>query len=191
MTKLNEIELLQNMANGDSLAFSHVVGVYYERLLNFSMHYLNNRETARDVVQDVFSIVWENHQKFSRVKNLSSWMFSVTKNQCLKKIEYLKVRQNHANSMMHRQLNLALSSLNQLDTSPLIFDEINTVIEQTLAKLSPKSRKIFIMSRFESKKHGQIAEELQISIKTVEANITKSLKLLRPALREFLPNDFF
>lgn len=184
------MELLQNLAKGDSLAFSHVVRVYHQRLLHFSMHYINDRESARDVVQDVFTIVWENHQKFLEVKNLSSWMFSVTKNQCLKKIEYLKVRQNHSNSLLHRQLKLAQCSLNQLDTSPLIFDEINTIIDQTLEKLSPQTQRIFNLSRFENKKNCEIADELQISLKTVEANITKSLKLLRTALQEYLPIVF-
>ncbi|MGQ1948391.1 RNA polymerase sigma-70 factor [Geofilum sp. OHC36d9] len=190
MSNLSEIELLQNLAKGDSLAFGKLINVYHERLLHFSMHYINDWESARDVVQDVFSIVWENHQKFSEVKNLSSWMFSLTKNQCLKKIDYLKVRQNHSSDLSHRQLELAQSSLNHLDTSPIIFDEINTIISQTLEKLSPQSRSIFEMSRFENKKNREIAEELHISLKTVEANITKSLKILRPALKDYLPCVF-
>lgn len=191
MSQLNEIELLQNLAKGDSLAFVQVVNVYRERLSHFSMHYLNDRESARDIVQDVFSIVWENHQKFSEVKNLSSWLFSLTKNQCLKKIEHLKVRQKHASNLQYRQLALVQASLNELDTSPLIFNEINTIIKQTLGKLSPQSQRIFELSRFENKKNREIADELNVSIKTVEANITKSLKLLRPALKHYLPIVFF
>jgi len=190
MSNLSEIDLLQNLAKGDSLAFNQVVRVYHERLLHFSMHYLNDRVYAKDIVQDVFLIVWENHQKFSEVRNLSSWMFSLTKNQCLKKIDYLKVRLNYSNDLLHRQLELAQSSLNQLDTTPLIFDEISTIINQTLAKLSPQSRNIFEMSRFQNKKNREIAEELHISLKTVESNITKSLKLLRPVLKDYLPFVF-
>jgi len=190
MSNLSEIDLLQNLAKGDSLAFNQVVNVYHERLMNFSMHYLNDRVYAKDIVQDVFSIVWENNQQFSEVRNLSSWMFSLTKNQCLKKIDYLKVRLIHSNDLLHRQLELAQSSLNQLDTTPLIFDEINTIIQQTLAKLSPQSRNIFEMSRFKNKKNREIAEELHILLKTVESNITKSLKLLRPALKDYLPFVF-
>lgn len=191
LTVLNEIELMQKLAKGDSLAFAKLVNVYHERLLHFSIHYLNNREPAKDVVQDVFSVVWEDHQKFSEVKNLSSWLFTLTKNQCLKKIEYLKVRQEHASSLQYRQLELVKSSLSRLDTSPVIFDEINTIIQQTLEKLPPQSRRIFEMSRFENKKNREIAEELNISIKTVEAAVTKSLKLLRPALKHYLPIVFF
>lgn len=191
MEELNEIEVLQQLAKGDSLAFSQLVNVYHERLMHFAWHYLNNREIAKDVVQDVFSIVWEDHQKFLDVKNLSSWLFTLTKNQCLKKIEYLQVRQKHATNLQYRQLKLMQDSLSELDTSPLIFNEINTIIQQTMAKLSPQSQRIFELSRFENKKNREIAEELNISIKTVEAGITKSLKLLRPALQQYLPIVFF
>lgn len=188
---LTEIELLQKLAKGDSLAFTRVVEVYQERLLHFSSHYLNDREMAKDVVQDVFSIIWEDREKFYKVNNLSSWMFTLAKNQSLKKIEHLKVCQKHISKLQYRYLNVTQDSLSQLDTSPFIFSEINSIIKQTLEKLPPQSRCIFEMSRFENKKNLEIADELNISIKTVEAGITKALKLLRPALKQYLPVVFF
>lgn len=190
MLNLTEKELIQNLAKGDSLAFAHVVEVYQERLLHFSLHYLNNREMARDVVQDVFAVIWEDREKLFKVNNLSSWLFTLAKNQSLKKIEHLKVAQKHFSTIRYRQLNLIQNSLSYLDTSPLIFNEINAIFKQTLAKLPPQSRRIFEMSRFENKKNREIANELNISIKTVEAGITKALKVLRPALKQYLPVVF-
>lgn len=191
MLDLNEIELLENLAKGDSFAFAHVVEVYQERLLHFSLHYLNNREMAKDVVQDVFAIIWEDHEKFYKVNNLSSWLFTLAKNQSLKKIQHLNVFQKYFSKLQYRYMNLIQDSLNHLDTSPLIFDEINSIFRQTLAKLPLQSRRIFEMSRFENKKNREIADELNISIKTVEAGITKVLKLLRLALKQYLPIVFF
>ena len=191
MLNLSEKELLKSLALGNRIVFAQVVEVYRERLLYFSFHYLNNLEMSEDVIQDVFASVWEDHEKFHNVNNLSSWLFTMTKNQCLKKIEHLRVRQKHINNLQFRQLNLVHDSLTHLDTSPLIFDEVNLIIKQTLAKLPPQTRLIFEMSRFEEKKNREIAEELNISIKTVEAGITKTLKLLRPALKHYLPVVFF
>ncbi len=191
MLNLSEIELIKSLALGNRIAFAQVVEVYRERLLYFSFHYLNNLEMSEDVIQDVFASVWEDHEKFHNVNNLSSWLFTMTKNQCLNKIEHLRVRQKHINNLQFRQLNLIHDSLTHLDTSPLIFDEVNLIIKQTLAKLPPQTRLIFEMSRFEEKKNREIAEELNISIKTVEAGITKTLKLLRPALKHYLPVVFF
>jgi RNA polymerase sigma-70 factor (ECF subfamily) len=191
LINLNEKELIIKLSEGNTLAFGQLVNVYQKRLFYFSLHYLNNQETAKDVVQDVFSIVWESHKKMSEINNLSSWLFTLTKNQSLKKIEHLKVRQKHVDHLVFRQLKLAQSSLNQLDTSPLIFNEINAIITNKLNNLSPQTRRIFEMSRFENMKNKEIAEKLDISIKTVEANITKSLKLLKPALKHYLPIVFF
>ncbi len=191
MLNLTELELLLKLAKGDSDAFAYVVEVYQERLLHFSLHYLNNLEMAKDVVQDVFTTIWVEQEKFSKVNNLSSWLFTLAKNQSLKKIEHLKVSQKHISKLQYRQLNLVQDSLTHLDTSPLIFDEIDSIFKQTLAELPPQSKRIFEMSRFENKKNREIADELNISIKTVEAGITKALKLLRPALKQYLPIIFF
>ncbi|TKG89416.1 RNA polymerase sigma-70 factor [Puteibacter caeruleilacunae] len=191
MNQLSEIEILKELASGSTIAFAHVVKTYQERLSLFALHYLNDQETAKDVVQDVFSAVWESHKKFADVKNLSSWLYTMTKNHCLKRIDHLKVKQKHDDVLKYRQLELNKTALNELDTSPLIFDEINVIIEQTLTQLSPQARTIFEMSRFGNKKNKEIAEELNISLKTVEANITKCLKALRPALKNYLPLVIF
>ena len=186
-----EIDLVEKLAKGDALAFAEMVNVYRDRLQYFSLHYLGQEEIARDVVQDVFSDVWEGRSKIEEVKNLSSWLFSIAKNKCLKRIEHLKVQQKHANFLKYRQLQANHDALSQLDTSPMIFDEINEIIEINLAKLPAQTRRIFELSRFEKKKNREIAEELNLSIKTVEAGITKSLKILRPALQQYLPLIFF
>ena len=191
MLNYTENSLLKELSEGNALAFAHLVKVYHERLFYFSQHYLNDRELAKDIVQDVFAIVWEKKSKFSEIVNLSSWLFTLTKNQCLKKIEQQKVKQKYVDDLRFRQMQLNQSVLADLDTSPLIFDEIKTITEQTLNKLSPQVRRMFEMSRFENKKYKEIANELNVSVKTVEAGITKSLKLLRPALKKYLPIVLF
>jgi RNA polymerase sigma-70 factor (ECF subfamily) len=183
----HENEILQKLANGDQFSFGIVFNTYYSRLYYFALHYLNDEESAKDVVQDVFSATWEDRGKFSEVKNLSSWLFSLTKNLSLKKIDHLKVKQKHTNLLKYRQLNIIQHSLNDLDTSPVIFDEISSIIDQTLDKLTPQSRRVFELSRFENKKNREIADELNISQKAVEAHITKALKDFKKALKNYLP----
>ncbi len=188
---MNEKEILMKLSEGDQVSYGFVFKIYYQRLFRFALHYLNDDEIAKDVVQDVFAIIWEDCKKFAQVKNLSSWLYTLTKNQCLKKIDKLKVRQKHTDEIKYRQLNLSLSSLNELDTSPITFDEISTIINKTLENLPQQTRLIFEMSRFDDKKNREIADELNISIKTVEANMTKALKQLKTALNHYLPLVFF
>lgn len=184
---MDEKELIKNLSEGDKLSFGHLFNKYYKRLSSFAFYYLNDEESAKDVIQDIFAFVWERHDELKKVHNLSSWLFTMTKNQCLKKIDHLKVRQKHTDFLKYRELEITQSALSGLDTSPLAFDEINTIIDKTLKSLSPNARRIFEMSRFKHKKNKEIAEELDISIKTVEANMSKSLKVFKNSLRHYLP----
>ena len=191
MKEPKEKEILKSLSEGDQLAYGFVFKIYYDRLFRFALHYLNDDELAKDVVQDVFTSIWEDCKKFAQVNNLSSWLYTLTKNQCLKKIEHFKVKQKHDDALKYRQLNISLGSLNELDTSPITFNEIRKIVFESLNELPDQTRKIFEMSRFENKKNREIAEELNISIKTVEANITKTLKQLKKALNNYLPLAFF
>jgi len=184
---LDEKDLVKKLSGGDKVSFGILFNVYYKRLSSFAMYYLNDEESSKDVIQDVFSTVWERHEDLKEVRNLSSWLFSMTKHQCLKKIDHLKVRQKHADYLKYRELEITHSALSDLDTSPLTFEAINNIVEETLKSLSPQARRIFEMSRFQNKKNREISEELDISIKTVEANITKSLKIFKKSLKHYLP----
>ncbi|MGQ1889286.1 RNA polymerase sigma-70 factor [Thermophagus sp. OGC60D27] len=187
----NEKELLEKLSSGDKMAFGILYNTYSERLYYFSMHYLNDREASRDILQDVFSEIWEKREKCTEIRNLSSWLFTICKNTCLKKIDHLKVQQKHNDHLKVRQLAIVQNSLNQLDTSPMIFDEINKILNHTLKKLPEKTRIIFELSRFKDKRHSEIADELNISVKSVEAHITKALKVLRIALKNYIPFILF
>jgi len=187
LRQYSENEILQELSAGNKNAFEFLYDTYQLRLYHFAFHYLNDEELSKDIVQDVFSIVWEDHKKFEGVSNVSSWLFTLTKNQCLKKIDHLKVKQKYADILKYRQLNIVQDALTELDTSPVTFDEINTIVNQTLSILSPQSRQIFEMSRFENLKNREIAEKLSISQKSVEAHITKALKYFKEALKNYLP----
>jgi RNA polymerase sigma-70 factor (ECF subfamily) len=82
---------------------------------------------------------------------------------------------------------LNYDALNSLDTSPMIFEEIEKIIQKTLDRLPPQCRRAFEMSRFEEKKYSEIAKEMQIAQKTVETHISNALKIFRVALKDYLP----
>lgn len=186
-----EKRLIQQLSQGDQKAFGELFSSYYDKLYYFVFHYLNNEEAAKDVVQDVFSEVWIKHVTLGGVQNLSAWLFTLAKNISLKKIDHLKVARKHADYLKYRQLDIMQDSLNELDTSPGVFEEINEIIDRTLEVLPAQTRKIFEMSRFENKPNKEIALELNVSVKSVEAHITKSLKVFRNALQNYLPFILF
>jgi RNA polymerase sigma-70 factor (ECF subfamily) len=141
------------------------------------------------MVQDTFLILWESRQNLNEETNINAWLYTVARNNCLKKLRNDK---SGKGSLFSHQINgleleMNLNALSSLDSSELTFSEIERIIENTLAGLPPQCRKIFELSRFGNRKNKEIAEELGISVKAVEGQITKALKIFRITLKDYLP----
>ncbi len=184
---LSSKEILQNVIAGDESSFERVYRYYYPRLNYFAQQYLQDAEISKNIVQDVFTELWDRRNTLQNDTNLNAWLFTVTKHKALKIISRLKSQQNYDSYIKGRQLDVNYNALSDFDTSNFIFEELQSRIESALEKLSPACRKVFEMSRFEDKKNKEIAEELNLSIKTVEAQITKALRSLKTDLKDYLP----
>lgn len=180
-------EILQKIISGDKSSFEQVYRYYFPRLSYFSRQYLSDAEASKNVVQDVFTELWDKRNTLRSDTNLNAWLFTVTKNKSLKTISHLKSQQNYDNYIRIRLLDVNYKSLAEFDTSNLVFEELQSQIQLALDKLPPACRKVFEMSRFEDKKNKEIAEELNLSIKTVEAQISKALRSLKTDLKDYLP----
>lgn len=179
--------ILQKIISGDEPSFEKIYLYYYPRLNYFARQYLFDSEASKNIVQDVFAELWGKRHTLRIDTNLQAWLFTVTKNKSLKIISQLKSRQNYDNYIKTRQLDISYKSLDAFDTSNIIFKELQTQIQEALEKLSPACRQVFEMSRFEYKKNLEIAEELNLSIKTIEAQISKALRSLKADLKDYLP----
>jgi len=184
---LNEAEIVQKIKTGDQAVFESLYRVFYPRLAYFSRQYLTDAEAASNIAQDVFTELWERRKNLQDDTNIQAWLFTVTKNKSLKLISKEKSKNKHTNYLKARQLDINYQSLTGFNTSNFVFEELQQKIELALAKLSPPVRAVFEKSRFEDKKNREIADELNISQKTVEAHISKALKLFRAELKDYLP----
>ncbi len=181
----NEIIALLNQKQ--EAAFEIVFRLYYPRLVWFAQNYIPF-EDAKGLGQEAFITFWEKNPFVSNESQLQSYLYTTVKNNCLMLLRHDKVIKNFtekAEIKIQEQLNTA--ALEQLDTSELAFREMETIIEKTIAGLSPRCREVFVLSRMEGKKNQEIAEVLNISVKAVEAQMTKALGIFRLALRDFLP----
>lgn len=185
--ELTSKDLVINIIAGDKSSFEKVYRYYYSRLNYFAKQYVFDSEIAKNIVQDVFTELWVKRNVLQEETNLNAWLFTVTKNKSLKIISHLKSQKNYSNYINSRQLVINYSALSDFDTSNFVFEELQSQIDEALDKLSPVCRKVFEMSRFEDLKNKQIAEELNLSIKTVEAHISKALRSLKSALKDYLP----
>lgn len=181
----NEIIGLLNQRQ--EAAFEVMFSLYYPRLVYFAKEYVPY-EDAKGIVQDAFVTFWEKDPEILNESKLQSYLYTVVKNNCLMYLRHEKIKKGFETEAGIRMQNQVYqSALEQLDTSEMAFQEIESRIETTLAKLPPRCREVFILSRMEGKKNHEVAEELNISVKAVEAQISKALKVFRVALKDFLP----
>lgn len=180
----NEIIALLNQKQ--EATFEVVFRLYYPRLVLFAQNYVSF-EDARGLVQEAFIAYWEKNPVLFNEAQLQSYLYTTVKNNCLMSLRHKKVVKNfNEKAEIKIQEQLSVNALEQLDTSELVFTEMEVIIEKTIAGLPPRCREVFFLSRMEGKKNQEIAEELNISVKAVEAQMTKALGIFRVALKEFL-----
>jgi len=183
---MKNIELTDNMLvsgirNSDSACFKILYFKYHDSLINFSYLKLNDKEAAKDIVQELFSKIWEKRETLDPEKSIKNYLFTICHNLIIntyKKTNLLKIDgETDSENLEGEEQDLT----DQFDGNALKYD-----IERALILLSEPIRTVFSMSRFDEMKYNEIAEILDISVKTVEARMSKALKFFRVQLRHYL-----
>ena len=184
----NEQQLLERLKNDDEAAFKVIFNNFYPRLYYFVLEFVPLKDVAENIVQDTLVTLWSKRNQLKDDSNLTSYLFTVAKNNALKRLRDKKYSQKlFFNAIDVGELDLNVETLSTVDTSVCAFMDIEQIIQETLASLPPQCRKVFELSRFQEMKNREIAEELNISIKTVEKHISKGIKTFRVALKDYLP----
>jgi len=170
---LDEQALLNRIRKGDEQAFEQIFKSYYPHLVLFAQKYLGDRDLSESLVQDVFVRMWEKRQELD-IRSLKGFLVVTVRNKCNNELKHQKVVRDYERREDYHQVE-ELPDYND----EVYLNKINEVIE-----LLPTERKrIFRMSRMEGLKYREIADKLNISPKTVEAQMGKALKFLREQLK--------
>jgi len=151
-------------------------------LCGYARKYIDDPDQSEEVVQDVFANLWQKRSTIEITSTIESYLFRAVRNTCLNILKHFKVREKHKDGITASYNN----SGERADNLVLEIELMNQ-IENLISELPPERQKVFKMSRFEEMKYKEIAEELGISIKTVEAQMGKALKFLRENLGDYLP----
>ncbi len=165
-------------------AFELLFKLYFDKLLHLAKYYLNSTEDAEEIVQDVFIKLWERRKKITELNN--SYLFTMTKNACLDYLKHQAVVLKKSKELFDSQLADPLRFIQNETASYILEKELDQKIQESIAALPTKQREVFIKSRVNGKKNLEIAQELQISKRTVDTHITLALKAMRIQLKEFL-----
>ena len=164
----------------DKTEFENLFKLHFQHLCRFATQYVIDADTAQDICQKIFINLWEKRAEVNPHKSLKSYLFTAVKNRCLNHIRDQK-------KFRSKVLDLDCANFNIVeDTDQLAVEELQTKIEKALNALPEKCRLVFEMSRFRNMKYREIAEELDISQKTVEAHMSKAMKHLRESLGDYL-----
>lgn len=179
--QVNEQQSWQLISQGDKKVFEQVFNTYYQLLCNYACSMLKDIDEAEEVVQNMFFNIWTKRESLQVNTSIKSYIYRATHNDCLNKIKHGKVRTVYAQDYK--------SSMNIQDhdsAQVLQAKELGNTINKAIDTLPEQCGLVFKLSRFENLKYQEIAERLDISVKTVENHMGKALKILRSELKDYL-----
>lgn len=177
----DEQKLLDSFLKGDQSAFSKLFEMHYEGACRYVVRLIRDDDTTEEIVQSTFVNLWEKREMISEGISFKSYLFRSAYNTAL---NYLKHRKVVATYVNKKQENIEVSRQSYVSYQPDF--ELQKRINDALTSLPPQCQKVFRMSREEGLKYHEIADELDISKKTVEVHMGKALKLLRTQLKDYL-----
>jgi RNA polymerase sigma-70 factor (ECF subfamily) len=176
---LSNEQLIPMLLSGDEHTFESVYKHFLRPLHVYAIAILQDEEEARGMVQNVFLKLWERKTRLNFNGSLQAYLYGAVYHECLNNLRHQKVKFKHQQYLIH--------TMESQESTGTDLKELKNKLQQALNELPEKCRTIFQMSRFEELKYQEIANRLNISIKTVENQMGKALKTLRIKLVDYLP----
>lgn len=170
---LDETHLINQLRGGQEHAFEFIFHQYYRPLTLFAVKYLGDVEEAKEVVQEFYARLWSKREALDIRVSLKTYLYQGVRNACLNFIKANRIKQRHLRGYKNPQY----SNPDALEA--IVMAEQEDKLRHAINSLPDKCRQIFLMSRTEKMSNQAIADRLQLSIKTVEAQISIALKRLR------------
>lgn len=178
----NDLMILKKIKEGNIDTFECVFRRYYTSLYFYSFGIIGESETAEEIVQELFYVLWKDRENLNVMRSLKNYLYGAVRNQSLQYLEQRSVRERYRTNEQDKQNEQAeYSPLEQLE-----YKELEKIINETLSKLPERRLRIFRMHRFEGRKYKEIAEILSVSVKTVEAEMTKAYQVLRQNIEKYI-----
>jgi RNA polymerase sigma-70 factor (ECF subfamily) len=171
-----------SIQQGDITAYEALFKNFYQPLCQYAYTFIQDRDDAEEIVQNTFLSIWEKRDGLNIQTSVKSYLYAMVRNAALNAIKHVKVKTAYA----AMEMAVAESSVEAV-SRVVVANELERRISLALEKLPTQCKAVFMLSRFEDKKYAEIAEELQISIKTVENHMGKALRIMREELQEYLP----
>ncbi len=165
----------------DNKYFEKIFKEFFNPLVYYAQKFIADQDSAKDIVHSVFINLWEKRDNISLDKSLKSYLYTAVHNRCLNHIrDRAKFIKDDASDLEF------LNSMSTEDDLAFETAETESRINSAINTLPDRCREVFMLKRFEEKKYSEIADLLKISVKTVEAQMSKALRILRVELKDYL-----
>jgi RNA polymerase sigma-70 factor (ECF subfamily) len=178
MNYRDDSELIESLRSGEEKAFVYLVDQYNQRLYGYALTLTKDHTEAEDILQNVFLRAWEKRKKMNITNSLQNYLYKSVRNEFLN--QYKKTRSTMILEQKYFEALEKVTSTQDENEFQITLARITKEIQN----LPPKCREVFIMSRKEGLTNLEISEYLYISVKTVEAQITKAFSVLKKELDE-------
>ncbi|MFD2164605.1 RNA polymerase sigma-70 factor [Paradesertivirga mongoliensis] len=164
----------------DEKAFESLFKTYYAKLSFFANKFVNDLQVSEEIVSDTFTGLWEQRKSLEITTSMNAYLYRMVQNRCLNYLKHKKVESEYVNYLAKHNM---LTEIPASAQNPYFQKELEEQVQNAIAALPEKCREVFKMSRFEQLKNKEIAEQLNVSPKTVERHMTIALDKLRHCLK--------
>ncbi|SDD19230.1 RNA polymerase sigma-70 factor, ECF subfamily [Mucilaginibacter pineti] len=179
---MDDTKLTAGLSNDNEVVFEQLFKKHFRELHAYAFSLLKDWDTSEEVVQSLFLKLWERNEWANPQVSIKSYLYKSVYHDCLNYLRHQKVQLKYQTATVHTMQHHTDDAAGKLKLS-----EMEQHLNNALNKLPEKCRAIFHLSRFEELKYQEIANQLHISIKTVETHMGKALRILRKEMKEFLP----
>ncbi|MCK9628638.1 MAG: RNA polymerase sigma-70 factor [Bacteroidales bacterium] len=171
---IQDLFIIKRIKEGDIATFEALFKSVYTPLLLYSAGITGRRDVSEEIVQDLFYYIWKERDGLQIMHSIKGYLYKSVRNRSLQYLEHEKVTERF----------ILRNETGRYDSQPtgqdvLEFRELEEILKKSMTKMPERRVEIFRMHRFENKKYTEIAEALSLSVKTIEAEITKALKTIR------------
>lgn len=177
---MTDANLLGQLRSGDHDAFDAFFRQWYEPVVRVAHRVLRDQGVAEEIAQDVFLELWRRKDSLPDGSSVPAYLMQSARNRALNHLRHLKVQQK---SQVHVE---AFYEPTVATDDEALSEELMTAIHEAVAALPPRTREVFALSRERHLRYAEIADLLGISVKAVEANMSRALRHLRERLARFL-----
>jgi RNA polymerase sigma-70 factor (ECF subfamily) len=175
---MSEIEAVIAMKKGDRSAFRYLFNTFYDRLVAYITSYIHDKIQAEDIVQHAFIQLWEDKSKLDDTKSPKAYLYAIAYNRYIDTIKKAKKQEKLLSQIWER----ALVDRIQEDTDAI--EERIQKMKQVIDSLPPKCKEIIILNKIQGVKYKDIAEQMGISVKTVESQMRIAFIKIREAFKD-------